>query len=165
MPHGPHSQSPSTIPPPLELDANPVSSTLFATIAEEQCPPPRKRKLSTNMPVHSKAGGTRKIVGDIPPLPPPRRAQILAVRAPPKMPKLPSSRRRQHKAKTPPHRAIIFSSKEELSSATSCNDSESDTKESTPESHNSDVGVFRVVKHDHVLHAQPLPTHDDIIRA
>lgn len=67
--------------------------------------------------------------------------------------------------KNPPHRAIVSSSGEKLSSATSCSESELDLKESIPESHNSDHGVFCVVKHEHVLHAHPLHVHDDIIRA
>ena len=162
-PHGSGSQTPSNLPPPLDLDAHTIYSPAVASVPAEQCPTNRKRKLPAKVVVRAKA--VRSKDRDMPPLPQPRPPQNLAVKAPPKRPKSPSSKRRRHKAKakTPPRRVYISSSDEETSSAISCSESESDSEESTPKLRNPPHGVFRVVKHDQVLPAQPV--QDDIIQA
>ena len=111
------------------------------------------------MPVCYKAVHSKEC--DIPPLPQPRQTQNLVVKAAPKRPKSPSSRRQQHKAKIPPRRVYISSNQKESNSTISSNEFESASEEFTTELHNNVDGDFCVVKHDHVLHAQPL--HNGVV--
>ena len=73
-PHGSHSHSPSTFPPPLELEPNPGCSTPLATARAEPDVQSRKRKLTTRTPVSIIGGRIRSIGVDIPPSSPPRKA-------------------------------------------------------------------------------------------
>ena len=68
----------------------------------------------------------------------------------------------------PSHRTILSSSEEELNSGTSPSESNSTSKEATPNSQNSREGSghgeFRVVKHDHGHRAAPSPLREEHIQ-
>lgn len=171
-PHGSHSQSPSTFPPPLELDSNAGGSASLGTANAEHGAPSRKRKLPARAPLPVSGGRTRTLTVDIPsssPLP-----RNLATKAAPKPPRSPSSPRRPKRRsnkKLPPRRTIISSSEEDLDSGTSPSESES-SKDDTPESQNtadnsgqnSGHGQFRVVTHASGHRAQPSPMREEHIQ-
>lgn len=161
-PHGSHSHSPSTFPPPLDLDAGPLNSPVLESVTAEHGNTSRKRKLQTRSAVPPVAGRTRNIAPDHPPAEPPRRN--LATKAAPKPPRSPSeTRRRRPKPKpkpAPPRIAIISSSEEELSSNSSPSESNSTSKGATPGSQNTGDGQFRVVKHETVLQSPNSPRNE-----
>ena len=164
------SQSPSRVvfSPPLYLDLHPILYTPFANAPAEQCPTSRKCKLHntivpTHDPLHSLGGRPRNLVINIPHLSPPRKAYNLAVKATPRIPKSPSSLKRQPKAKKPPRKTIVSSSEEDFNSASSRDESDSKTKEATPNSQKSGHSEFRVMKHDHVL--SPGPSYKHVLHA
>jgi hypothetical protein len=128
------SQFPSLVvfPPPLELDAVPVCSTTFAIIPAEQHYS-RKRKVQNS---------------------------VLSMKAPLHSKSPPSSKCQLKVKKQPPRRVIISSSEEDLDLASSCSESESTTKEATPNSQKNGHVEFCVMKHDHVLCAQSLYKYD-----
>ena len=159
----------AVFPPPLELDALPVCSTKLTIDSAEQYPTSRKRKLQnsvlpTKAPLHSLGGRPCNLAIGIPYLSPSSKAQNLAVNATSKISKsTPPSKCRLKAKKQPSRRAIISSSEEDLNSAGLRSESESTTKEATPNSQKSGHGEFCVVKHEHGLCAQSSYKH--VLRA
>ena len=136
-PHGSHSQSPSTVPPPLELESNPGGSASLATANAEHGVPSKKRKLPARAPVPINGGRTCTLSVDIPPSSPPRKVYNIAVKAAPTTPRSPSSSMQRPKNKILPHRSIISSSEKDRDSGTSTSESESTSKDATPNLQNT----------------------------